>query len=183
LAARRLVQRAVSPYSAADMGKEEKAEFSDETIVFLRAARDGMAKSVKDAVDAFGDGPDDGVYKHCVPYDRIFRTLESNLLGNTRSQCVKLLKGYLSGLGIDDGTGFDPLSKRIEFDAWFSWAFEAICDWPENIFRGPGSGDAGGTGIDIPSAPSSDLRNRLENAMGALNAFVGVNLDAKIARM
>jgi hypothetical protein len=40
--------------------------------------------------------------------------------------------------------------KRYAAMAWISWAMEAICDYPDNIYYGRGTGDGGGSLVDVP---------------------------------
>ena len=58
--------------------------------------------------------------------------------------------------------------KRYAAMAWISWAMEAICDYPDNIYYGRGTGDGGGTLVDVPlglARPHSDEYNDIEVAV------------------
>lgn len=101
-------------------------------------------------------------------------------LNKTRNQCHTLLANTLGNLQIADHSGINPTLHRAAYDGWYSWAVEAICDWPVNIYRGPSHGDHGGTALDMPTKPYSDgLRQRLDAARQALRDYIGLNIEYK----
>jgi hypothetical protein len=156
-------------------------DWRENRIVDLRYQRPGMSSDTRQAVDRFGDGQAHGIYKHHVPWDRIFQAMRNNLQDRKRWQGGQYLGNAIRTLGIR-GIGVDPEASRVNFDMWVTWAMEEICDWPDNIFRWDySSGDRGGTAIDDPwddfhqSVPPG-LVQRLRDARHLLQAATGVSL-------
>ncbi|MBO3749207.1 DUF4157 domain-containing protein [Streptosporangiaceae bacterium NEAU-GS5] len=179
MSAGRLLQRMVTPYTDVDFAQgDPNQDFLQHKVIFLRYQRPSIESAVKTAVDKFGDNEGVGTYKHCVPWDRIFKGLESTLVGMSRASCVVYLGQALAWLQIKDTSGLPAIQNRVQFDAWLSWAVEAICDWPKNIFRGPSAGDQGGTVIDRPTDVSGALITRLAEARKTLKLIgIDVRLD------
>jgi hypothetical protein len=109
--------------------------------------------------------------------------------GMTREQSIKYLRWILEKLELQFAqqgptfniTQFEPpvprkpgmrehfydgdaeLSRK-DYDQWVSWAVGLICDWPENLFCGPSSGDGNGKKTDWPlhQATSDRVRKAAE---------------------
>jgi hypothetical protein len=171
----------ITPYVYADLGQKEPNNPGDwwgETVVLLRYQRPALGHDVKQAVDAFKDASGDTAYKHFVPWDRIFRTLENACMNKTRNECHTLLNNVLGNLQIKDNSGVNPTKHRAEYDSWFTWAVEAICDWPKNVYCGPSYGDHGGTTVDMPKPGYSPaLRLRLDTARHQMQEFFALKID------
>ena len=150
--------------------------FLGERIVYFRWVRPGLNHATRLAVNAIGDNAGHGTYKHYIPYDRMFQKLIADMGFQTRGQIIGYLDTVANALGINpDNSRIDPQHNRVGFDAWVTWVVEAICDWPQNIYRWPTStGDAAGTAVDTPTGAPAALTTRLGNAATALNAAFGV---------
>ncbi|KAJ0382970.1 hypothetical protein COL922a_011422 [Colletotrichum nupharicola] len=62
--------------------------------------------------------------------------------------------------------------------AWQQWALEAFCDYPDNCYYGPGTGDAAGTKVDVPNGVNAvDQKKRLQAAAIQLREVMSPNLD------
>ena len=64
---------------------------------------------------------------------------------------------------------------RVVLDVWTIWALEAICDYPNNLFYGSGSGDEQGTTLDIPTNANTSKYVRL--GAQQLKEAIGKKLD------
>jgi hypothetical protein len=180
LAEHRVLQRMITPYTLKDLGQiEDVASWRAETIVAMRTQRSGISDAVKKTVIGRPNGGLGGDFRHFVPYDRIDKQLYGLLVGKTREECIKLLEKWLDALGIKDESGMGPLGNRMAFDAWFSWTYEAICDWPMNIYQGPHYGDHAGQTLDVAKDAPPQLRERLMFARDTLHHLLGVSWDFK----
>lgn len=170
----------LTPYVYSDFNKPDPNNptgWWGETVIKLVYQRGDIATDVKKAVDAFGDGSGKGSYKHFVPWERIFRAVEDACGGKTRNECHTLLTNVMAFLGVKDASGVDPTQSKIDYNTWFSWAFDAICDWPANLFRGESHGDHKGTALDMPIDYSDALKQRLDAARHKLRDAIGINID------
>lgn len=174
----------ITPYVYSDHGQVDPGNPADwwhETVIQLRYERGDISTEAKKASAAFGDDDGTGSHKHFVPWDRIFKGLEDACVGKSRNACHTLLTNTLNFLGIADTSGLNPTTSRIAFDAWFSWACESICDWPQNLFRHDSYGDHKGTALDMPKKPYSDqLKTRLDGARKKLQDALGISIEYQV---
>lgn len=96
------------------------------------------------------------VYNHYVPHSRIYKAIEDVIMTNsmTRETAIQWLVDIALKLKIKpDATLVATKWKanRVAYDLWADWAISAICDWKENIFYGPGTGDVRGSALDNPT--------------------------------
>lgn len=107
------------------------------------------------------------LFRHCIPYQRIFKAIEDYILAQsmTRAQAYKWLyeTTYKLGLQPDEFLAAcgNPAATRRGYDIWIDWAVSSICQWQKNIFYGPGTGDGGGTKIDIPQGPVNGAAQKI----------------------
>lgn len=124
-------------------------------------------------------------YRHHIPYNRIMNAIKSQILTKsmTRFEILQWLIPPIDSKSygpLPNTPGFitqqlnlkpdeflkkfgSPLQTRRGWELWVNWAIWAICQYPENMWYGAGTGDNGGRSIDTP-AP-------------------GVKHDAKLARI
>ncbi|VUC26215.1 unnamed protein product [Clonostachys rosea] len=48
---------------------------------------------------------------------------------------------------------------RAHASNWMTWALEIICDFPDNIYLGHGTGDRGGLSVDVPVGVNANQRD------------------------
>jgi hypothetical protein len=145
--------------------------------------------------------PGSHMYRHYVPYQAIRNSLEERVMGLTLLQACEQLQDiiktlYSEKLQVNHGNPTfsitdlrPPLNalakdslrvtletrKRFSMVTWINWALEAICDFPDNIYYGPGSGDKNGTVCDIPTGLNKDRQlSRVKNGADLLHAVIGV---------
>ena len=135
------------------------------------------------------------VYRHYVPYKAIRKDLEETLVGHTRAFACEFLATSIKDLysksqvftiaklepppppPYDHTSVEDSLSAtwrsqtRAASNAWVSWALEAICDYPDNIYYGSGSGDGAGTLVDLPK--SGTQLERVKKGAANLRSAIG----------
>ncbi|KAK0639566.1 hypothetical protein B0T16DRAFT_245756, partial [Cercophora newfieldiana] len=124
-------------------------------------------------------------YKHHVPHIRILKAIETKILGKTRLQALRWLMDVAKVLGIRPDEQLVkrfkyPPTNRVDYETWADWCIGSICDWKENIFYGPGTGDHRGTHVDYPDggARSSAQLSRVAGAAEALrNAIPGLSIE------
>jgi hypothetical protein len=123
------------------------------------------------------------VYNHYVPHSRILKAIEANILDKTRLQAFTWLRGVTRALGIQPDQYIerfgDAMVNRVTYDAWVDWCIGSICDWRENIFYGPGTGDKQGTSLDHPKGGkrSKTQEKRVEEAAKKLQRAIGNKLS------
>jgi hypothetical protein len=178
-----VIRRGITPYDASQMGGVNAAQgnsFLDKRIVYMRWTRDPIASSVKSAVNGYNDG-NGGTYKHYVPWIRLFHAVWARVEGRTRGECIEVLDRIHEALGIKDTSRIEPQISQVAFDSWFEWMFEAICDYPANIYQwNPSTGDNGGKQMDEPIGCSQDLKQRLVYTAIHLRDAVGVHLGEQL---
>ncbi|PWY83849.1 hypothetical protein BO94DRAFT_115989 [Aspergillus sclerotioniger CBS 115572] len=101
------------------------------------------------------------IYRHFVPRQVIVDALIEKILGEhmTRRQALRYLLNVTEALFIQPDAGLqetDGMNHIIAYNAWMTWAFEAIADWHGNMYLGYGRGDGRGTKIDIPCSPGDE---------------------------
>jgi hypothetical protein len=70
------------------------------------------------------------------------------------------------------------LQTRAATSAWINWVLEAICDYPDNIFYGPGTGDGAGTLVDVPDGSKKDEQlARVMKGASRLRSVVGGSIE------
>ncbi|KAF8302593.1 hypothetical protein DL93DRAFT_493955 [Clavulina sp. PMI_390] len=161
------------PYTRREIGHADgAANWLGETVATIVSSRDASwdATRYHQAILNFGDSDAAGTWCHHIPYARIMHTLINEMEGRTRQQILDGFRGVgpnfnggiLGALGLPNNTpGFGagapalPTDNRVAFDTFVTWACEAICDWPNNQWRGTGLGDNGGRNIDYPVAGST----------------------------
>lgn len=190
------VMRMLQPLSWKDLTgnrdplKPAGGGFMTERIMTFRFQRPNMAATTTASVAAIGDNIGGGVFKHCIPYNRIYTSIENLLSNTTRNQIVLWLNAIILPLGIIDRSRLIPGANRASFDSWVTWIVEEICDWHQNIYQWPYStGDHAGTAVDNPTMPPAGvmaipagvtaanlatLSARLTTAKTALNRATGV---------
>ncbi|MBE1162505.1 hypothetical protein [Dyella acidiphila] len=152
-----VIQALTIGYTANDLGHPiAPVPFAHEVIQHIVYQRASIPAAVKAAVDHFGDGPAAGTYKHFVGHMVIANNLINRCLNQSRTNIVADLSNILTNINVNIA-GLQPLNNVVAFNTWLDEAFVAICDWPENIFRGPS--DDGEP--DSPTHPSADLIDRL----------------------
>ena len=135
-------------------------------------------------------------YRHYVPYQAIRGALETKLhdltIGfacQTLVNDINALYGHSRIFGIGDlqpphksQNGILESSLETTWNlqteaatkAWINWALEAICDFPDNIFYGPGTDDGRGTLVDVPiGATRVKQLERVKYGAHLLRAVVG----------
>lgn len=176
------------------MDDEQWNSFLAEKVWVLTDARGtsfewGLIKNAVRARDGVkGSGY---IHRHYVPYLALRRGLSDGLSGLTRLQvCEVLLKIILHIYDACAETlpikqlSPPPVNKtveeslnailarqtRYEMSGWINWALEAICDYPDNIFYGPGTGDSGGKCVDEPygAAISAEQLSRVKKGAALL---------------
>ena len=172
----------ITPYVYADLGQQDPNQPNNwlgATVVQLRWAREGVRPDVQNAVNDASGG---GVYKHFVPWLRIFRSLEEACMNKTRNECHTVLSNTLGNLQINDTSGIQCNLHRAAYDSWYSWAVEAICDWPRNLYQGASHGDHDGQTVDMPTQPySMALQDRLDGARLAMADYFGLSTAYRVA--
>jgi len=121
------------------------------------------------------------VYNHHVPHSRILKAIEANISGMSRLKAMKWLRRVANDLGIQPDQYFKklfeyPPSNRMSYDAWVDWCIGSICDWKQNIFYGPGSGDHRGTTLDTPPKRTKQY-DRVKAAAQRLKDVIGDKLS------
>ncbi|KAK0717696.1 hypothetical protein B0T26DRAFT_872102 [Lasiosphaeria miniovina] len=117
--------------------------------------------------------PKHWVYNHYVPHGRIIKAIEDVIVNKmmTRAQVLAWLDSVTKALKIEPDEFLkqvqNPLTSRPAFDVWVDWAAAAICDWRENMFYGPGTGDGAGTRIDSPSGGANSAAQLARVKLGA----------------
>ena len=111
------------------------------------------------------------IHRHYVPYLAIRESLEKQVDGHSRGDACEMLNNHVialyshsqifpitdlqpppkNGAVKDSLTDSWNLQTRAATSAWINWVLEAICDFPDNIFYGPGTGDGAGTLVDVPN--------------------------------
>lgn len=152
--------------------------FEDEIVLQLTDSRNvgfewnAIKTAVKAADGVAGPGSSN---RHYVPYQKIRNALNEALQGKTRKEACDIILDIILHIydqpnaifSIDElkpppygktvGESLDAtrkLRQRGDMALWVTWALEAICDYPDNIFFGPGTGDKQGTKIDLPTDPT-----------------------------
>jgi hypothetical protein len=146
------------------------------------------------------DGATSGrhMYRHYVPYQAIRHSIEELLRGCTLLHACELLQGRINALysennQVNTGNPTFPITElrpplkahandslrvtletqeRFSMNTWISWALEAICDFPDNIYYGPGSGDGNGTVLDVPT--DANQLARVQKGAALLHSVIGV---------
>jgi hypothetical protein len=121
------------------------------------------------------------VYNHHVPHSRILKAIEANILGKSRLDAMDWLVEVVKKLEIQPDEYFNKLFKshtpnRMAYDARVDWCIGSICDWKQNIFYGPGSGDHRGTTLDTPPKKTKQY-TRVKDAAKKLREVIGVKLS------
>ena len=139
-----MIQRLTVAYTDADLGHPPAVApaFDDEMVQQVVHVRVGIPLAVRNAVDAFGDNvTPPNVYKHHVAYNTTFQHIRNLCEPKARTDIVDELGVRCDLLGIDTNTfGVVPLANVASFNTWLDSAIVAMCDWPDNIFRGPSTG-------------------------------------------
>lgn len=150
--------------------------FKDRTLVMMVYARtDTFDKTqMQNWVLAHDSVEGSRVCNHYVPHNRILRAIEITIIGMTREEAINWLNNAVSILNIEPDVYLknlvgSPLMSRPAYDAWADWAIGSICDWRQNMFYGAGSGDKGGTSLDVPMRISQ--RKRVEKAALVLKSL------------
>lgn len=153
----------------------EPSDFLNEEIVEFRMVRsppygfDSVKKWVKDTDGESGSQ----IYRHYVPFQRIWQAISSFMLKQTRGQVLEWLQRVLPELKLKEDEFLkkyaNPMENRMAFDIWLDWAVGSICDWKDNIYYGEGAGDHAGNELDTPTGPNkADIATRVEAASKTL---------------
>ena len=120
-----------------------------------------------------GKGNEKNVYRHHIPYRRIYLAIEDEILRGrfTRSKLLDWIQETHKTLSIkpDEPLKFSqkPEVSRVFYDIWVDWALNAICQYRENMFYGPGTGDGGGAKIDYPAGGDKQRINTQKERLKA----------------
>ncbi|HED35334.1 MAG TPA: hypothetical protein ENJ08_14155 [Gammaproteobacteria bacterium] len=166
------IQRLTIAYTAQDIiGGVAPAPFAEQIIQQIVYQRAPIPHAVKLTVDAFGDNLAIPVtYKHHVAHNTIFNGIRNLCENESRGYIVENMVECLDAIYVDSGTfGVNPLDRNsvADFNSWLDSAIVSICDWPNNIFRGPSNGAA----LDMPTAPAPALTTRLNAARAVLQGL------------
>ena len=147
--------------------------------------------SIKTAVVRADGSPKDTTvsHRHYVPYQRIRNALKDFIDDCSVREAYRRLELAIKALYVDCSTfsitalkppktgssggywaGIDEEYTRGYVRDWFTWAFEIICDYPDNIYYGHGTGDWTGWDVDVPSghAQSAAQQARVERGSARL---------------
>jgi hypothetical protein len=174
---------------AYDKTDKESPNFLDEQIVEFRMVRSpqydfaSVKKWVKET-----DGEDGSqIYRHYVPFQRIWQAISSLMLMKTRREVLGwLIKRVLPVLKLEEDEFLkryaDPMENRMAFDIWLDWAVGSICDWKENIYYGDGEGDHAGSELDKPTGPKkAAIATRVEAAAETLAKVIsGLSIEQRV---
>lgn len=159
-----VAQRMTNPYTAEELGfPGPPATFPNQIIQLIVYQRAQIPGHVIGTVNGHIDNePGHTLNKHYIPHMRIINNLINMFQGLNRTAIVAQATAILGVLGLPIPAG-TPLTFRAQFDIWLDDAFVTIADNPNIIFRGPSTGDHGGTTLDNPAG--------------------GINSAAQIARL
>lgn len=158
---------------------DSTVSFLERNPFYIRHERTaaGDKKETQEWVDSNNYVPapkgQDIVYKHYVPYNKIYEAINDRVIKSTsRRQFIEWLENVAVTLGIENRSikGQQQVS-RFKYDEAADHYVSSICDWEENIFRGASKGDGGGTKKDIPK--NQDLAETMEAAAKRLLAALG----------
>lgn len=131
-------------------------------------------------------------HRHYVPYQRIRNALKGFIDDCSVREAYQRLELAIKALYEDCSTfpitalqppkessssaageywaSIDEEYTRGYVRDWFTWAFEIICDYPDNIYYGHGAGDWNGWDVDVPSghAQSATQQTRVERGAAKL---------------
>ena len=114
---------------------------------------------------ASGTGNAKYMFRHYIPYSRIYAAINDHIVlnGLTRRDLYEWLMNACTELGIVpdqflENIQDDPLEKRVAYDTWVDWGVNAICQYNDNIFYGPGTGDGGGKKVDEPTGSKAGVQ-------------------------
>ncbi|ORY17163.1 hypothetical protein BCR34DRAFT_634548 [Clohesyomyces aquaticus] len=158
-------------------GTKRPDDWMQEPIVVIQHKRESIPSYSKTTVKNWNDGQPGIILNHHVPYNRIARHLIARTDTRTFAQVHKDFKALLKVFGNKKMPFFEPTQSRYDFNEWYTYAWETICDWPNNLFMGPSFGDEGGRVIDVPKNPSAKLEQRLYEARLEYHHALGVHVD------
>lgn len=184
-------------YGRQDYNGKNDINWLEDEIVFIFHTRteafddSSMQASVrKDGeMGASGTGTNKFVYRHHIPYQRIYLAIEDTIVSEkfSRLRLLEWLTGRHEALGIEPDKSLvidDARKKRLIYDIWVDWAVSAICQFKDNIFYGPGTGDGAGTKIDFPNGENKDAQLvRLTQGKEELKTALPNLNDAKIVAL
>ncbi|KAK7446727.1 hypothetical protein VKT23_014423 [Stygiomarasmius scandens] len=180
------------PYTEQDkqLYPDSKVHWLYDRIAGYYRQRPPISNASRQMVIDYKDEAKTTMIKHHVPWIRISRQLAEHLCkgdngrGMTRAASIKYIDRVMETLKMDDETqetlkkplNIDPEHDRHSYDLWISWAVDAICDWPKNMFQGDSTGDGGGRKVDRPNVGTA-LQDRLREAREALGDPKGLKLN------
>ena len=171
------------------MGDLEWESFLEEAVIATSHARSAsyewadIQKAVKNEDGDATHGTQ--IYRHYIPYQVLRVALEKIFVEDGKSREMTCRWLYFTVLALYKDCKIFPFEKlkpphnlfevhtRMGSSAWTTWALEAICDYPDNIFYGPGMGDGSGTKVDIPTGATKvqQLQRVRAGAVRLRNAF------------
>ncbi|KAI0074656.1 hypothetical protein K474DRAFT_1665185 [Panus rudis PR-1116 ss-1] len=153
------------------------ANWMDAVIGEIEHQRSPIPSYSKTTVRNWNDGADGDVYNHHVPYSRIAASLFGRTDGETYAAIHKEFSTLLKVFGNSKMPYLDPKHSQKDFNDWYNYVFESICDWPNNLFLGPAEGDNRGRDVDVPINPSPALQKRLEDARTTYKNALQLKVD------
>ena len=152
------------------------AHFLGEQLVDLTMLRtppfhwDAVKQQIKNI-----DGEEDKfVYRNFVPFQRIWLAIHDwvNDTQPTREVFHASLAHNLDALKIQTNQFLtkyaSDMTARRSLDLWVDFAVNCICNWPNIIFYGPGTGDDAGATLDQPSGGNQSAKQKRRVEAGAL---------------
>ena len=143
-----------------------------------------------------GNKMKDILYRHYVPYQRIRDALKRFVGDCTIREAYQRLEFAIRAIYEDcstfpisalqpprkDSSGkywasIDAEYTRGYVREWFTWAFEIICDYPNNIYYGRGSGDWNGWDVDVPSGGTYSAAQQTRVEKGAAKLYQVLSYD------
>lgn len=180
------------------MSPKQWQEYLDDVVVNVTSARGTSFEwnEIKKRVKAKDGDVDHGpqIHRHYVPYLAIRDSLDTEVLGYSREGACRVLlkqviKLYTNSIvfpikdlqpppynrAVEDSLQDTlKLQTRAAMTSWINWALEAICDYPDNIFYGPGTGDGAGTKVDEPHGSKGGVQlPRVRGGAKLLREVVG----------